>query len=148
MYKKIIINKMNSNKEKIKYITRSKFINVLFFLFLVSITIGLTGSIVKGNLGEKYVFHSWVNLIYVFSWRLAIGLIFIIPIVYSNNKLRFIFVMYMCVAIFYSYLGYHEETKSGKYVVQKIQGLGEKTIYYFEDINIFMMKEVYIKIVR
>ncbi|MFR6016389.1 MAG: hypothetical protein ACLUG9_02580 [Paraclostridium sordellii] len=45
-------------------------------------------------------------------------------------------------------MAYHEETKSGKYVVQKIQGLGENTIYYFEDINIFMMKEVYIKIVR
>ena len=137
---------MNSNKEKIKY--RSKFINILFFLFLVSITIGLTGSIVKGSLGEKYVFHSWVNLIYVFSWILAIGLIFIIPIVYSNNKLKFIFIIYMCVAIFYSYLGYHEEIKPDEYVVQKIQRLGEKTIYYFEDINIFMMKEVYIKMVR
>ncbi|CEJ74079.1 Uncharacterised protein [[Clostridium] sordellii] len=139
---------MDSNKEKIKYITRSRFINILFFLFLVSIMIGLTGSIVKGSLGEKYVFHSWVNLIYVFSWILAIGLIFIIPIVYSNNKLIFIFIIYMCIAIFYSYLGYHEENKSGEYIVQKIQGLGEKTIYYFEDINIFMMKEVYIKIVR
>lgn len=77
----------------------------------------------------------------MFSWILTIGLAIMIPLMYLNTALG---LFILSLIFFVMYVGfdciYTEEVKSGPYIVQEVQGLGEKMIFYYEDVNIFIMK--------
>ncbi|MCU9807399.1 hypothetical protein LEQ06_03915 [Paraclostridium sp. AKS46] len=43
---------------------------------------------------------------------------------------------------------YKKEVKSDQYIVVEVQGLGEKLVFYYNDINKFIMKRSHEEILR
>ncbi|MDO4925244.1 MAG: hypothetical protein Q3980_06235 [Turicibacter sp.] len=129
------MSKRNNNLGKKKYI------KILLILFFINTLIAIGGSVVKQKLGYDYVFHCWLDVTHSVAWVLMIGLIFIIPLTYLNVWLGSFFIaITLIIAYAYACLNYNEEIQQGEYIVIEIQQLGEKGIYYYKDVNIFIMK--------
>lgn len=136
---------MNKNKTN-TYINHIKF---LLLLFLCNFLIAIAGTIAKNYLGDGYVFHSWLRSLHIFSWILTVGLVFIIPMAYFNKALSVLILPLILLALIYGFVfAYNKESKSGPYIIQEVQCLGEKIIFYYKDVNIFIMKKSHEEIIR
>lgn len=125
-----------------KNIAKDRYIKILIGLFLVNTAIAIGGSLFKESLGNDYVFHSWLSFTHSVSWVLMIGLIVIMIFTYLNVLLGCIFIpLVLGFAFFWGNIGYSEEIRQGDYIVTETPQLGETAIRYYEDINIFIMKE-------
>lgn len=64
-----------------------------------------------------------------------------ISLTYLNLKLGFVAISFILIAMYFvGGINYKKEFRSGQYIIQEVQQLGEKVIYYYEDVNIFVMK--------
>lgn len=139
---------MNENTVN-KNIDKSNYIKILLLMFLVSTLIAITGSISKQRLGYEYVFHSSISVIHMFSWILTVGLAIMISITYLNSGLGLFIVPFILFAMCVVYgFTYEEEVRSGDYIIKEVQGLGEKMIFYYEDVNMFIMKRSHQEIIK
>lgn len=130
-------------------VIKKRYTKILIVLFLISTLIAIGGNMVKEKLGYDYVFHSWLDVTYLISWVLMIGLILVITFTYLNiwfGSVLIPFVLFF--AFLWESIGYNKEIKQGEYIVTETQQLGEKAIRYYEDINIFVMKRHHEEYVR
>ncbi len=68
---------------------------------------------------------------------------------YCNKSISVLIWPLILMALFFVIVfGYKKEIKSGPYIKQEVQGLGEKTIYYYKDVNIFIMEKSHSEIIR
>ena len=131
------MNKDTANKN----IEKSNYLKILILIFLISSVIAITGSIYQQHLGDEYVFRSSIIVIHTFCWILAVGLAIMIPLTYLNSGLGLTIVPFIVIAMFVLCgFTYKEEVRSGEYIIEEVQGLGEKMIFYYEDVNMFIMK--------
>lgn len=134
---------MSKNKKSTKYI------KLLIVLLLISLTIAILGSLIKQNLGYEYVFHSWLSAVHMLSWILVFGLIILIPLTYINSYFGIIIIPIILFIMFTAFgFTYKKEVKSDQYIVVEVQGLGEKLVFYYNDINKFIMKRSHEEILR
>lgn len=133
-------NKTNENLNYMK---------ILILLFVVNFLIAIGGTILNNYLGDGYVFHSWLSALHIFSWILTVGLVFIIPLAYCTNYLSILILPVILLALTFGFgIDYKEEIRSGPYVIQEVQALGEKMVFYYTDVNIFIMKKSHEEIIR
>ncbi|WP_195336790.1 hypothetical protein [Paraclostridium bifermentans] len=134
---------MSKNKKSNKYI------KILIVLLLISLQIAIIGSIVKQNLGDEYVFHSWLSTVHMLSWILVFGLMILIPLTYINSYFGIILIpIILFIMLIVVGFNYTKEVKSGQYIVVEVQALGEKLVFYYTDINKFIMKRSHEEILR
>ena len=134
---------MSKNKKSNKYI------KILIVLLLISLAIAIIGSLIKQNLGYEYVFHSWLSSVHMLSWILVFGLIILIPLTYINSYFGIIIIPIILFIMFTAFgFTYTKEVKSDQYIVVEVQGLGEKLVFYYNDINKFIMKRSHEEILR
>ncbi|MGL5560061.1 MAG: hypothetical protein ACRDC3_13025 [Paraclostridium dentum] len=83
------------------------------------------------------------------SWILVFGLIILIPLTYINSYFGIIIIPIILFIMFTAFgFTYKKEVKSDQYIVVEVQGLGEKLVFYYNDINKFIMKRSHEEILR